>query len=247
MSDKISITKSTERALEILECFLDHNDELSMMEITKRCNFPQSTAHRIIATLENKQYLKRNPENKKYYLGTKVVQLGAVSIKGYKSNLRKIALPYMIKLRDLFNESVTLYVPYEKYRVCIERVEPERPLKTVLQIGERFLIDKGSSGKVLLAYMSEDKRKEIINDYDEKFAEMLMEVKDKGYAVSIGERDASLGAISAPIFDANDDMIIALSISGPIDRINNDEMDRKIQMVMQTCHDISNALGYRKL
>ncbi|MBN2286306.1 MAG: IclR family transcriptional regulator [Tissierellales bacterium] len=246
MSEKVSITKSIERAFEILECFLDHNSELSMMEITNYCNLPQSTAHRLIATLENQQYLKRNPENKKYYLGTKIVQLGAIGIKGYQANLRTIALPHMIKLRDLFNESVTLFVPYDKYRVCIERVEPERPLKTVLKIGERLLIDKGSSGKILLAYMSEENRKAILKDYDDKIASTLAEVKEQGYAISIGERDASLGAISAPIFDAHEDMIIALSISGPIDRIYNNEMERKIEIVKQTCHDISNALGYRK-
>ncbi|MBV1757436.1 MAG: IclR family transcriptional regulator [Dethiosulfatibacter sp.] len=246
MEEKLSITKSIERSFKVLESFLNGNSELSMTEIKELSGLPQSTAHRIIATLEEQDYLERNLDNKKYYLGTKIIQLGASGIKYYKLNTRRIALPYMIKLRDKFSESVTLFTVHEKYRICIERVEPERGLRTVMSIGEKLSIRNGASGKMLMAYMSDDYLEKILDDFDEELRLKLKKVKEQGYAISIGERDESLIAIAAPVFESNGEVLGALSLAGPTDRFYKEKMEEKISEVVKICDEISQTLGYRK-
>jgi IclR family KDG regulon transcriptional repressor len=244
MSSQAPTTKSLEKAFEILECFLQGSPELSFTEIVSMTGLPLGTAHRLIATLVSRNYLSRNPINKKYYLGTKIAHLGILGITNLRNNSRNIILPYMYELKAVLNESVTLFTAIDKYRVCIERVEPDRLLKTNLRVGERLNINQGASGKMLLSHMPEEEVRRIVNPCSDEFLSELAKIKEQGYSISLGEREEGLTAISAPIYDASGKLFAALSVAGPNERILKDDLDKKVQIVIQYCNEISRALGY---
>ena len=60
--------RSVERALDILLCFSRESPELSMTQIAKRVGIHKSTAHRLLATLEQKNFLERDPNSGAYPL-----------------------------------------------------------------------------------------------------------------------------------------------------------------------------------
>lgn len=75
-----STTRSVDRTLDLLECFITDEKELSLTEISDKTGLSLSTVHRLVNALLNRQYLIRNEDNKKYFLGPKIMQLGAAAL-----------------------------------------------------------------------------------------------------------------------------------------------------------------------
>lgn len=247
MAEANSSTRSIERAFDILECFIFDGTELSLMEISNKINLSPSTVHRLIGTLQKRGYLRRNPINKKYYLGSLIVQLGNISINILKKEFTQVAFPYMVKLRDKFNESVNMYVRNKNKRVCVQKVESKQSLRLVMNIGSILPLEKGAPGKVLLAALPDEKIKVLLGNYDEALSKSLEEVRKNKYAISRGEREKGLGAIAVPVFFVDGKVIAALSMTGPINRLLNKDVEQKIKAVIECASEISAALGYMDL
>lgn len=245
LDDKQSATslRTLERGLDILNCFCHSTTNLSLTELAASTGLNASTAFRILATLEKRNYITRNPETKKYHLGPQILCLFAPSVESL--DLRAVAAPHLQNLHSLSNESVCLYVAMNNHRVCLDRIETTHPLRRVINIGDRLSLTKGAGGKVLLAWMSEREQQQEIASSQITTAE-LEKIKQTGFAVSIGERDEGVAAIAAPIFDVSGQISAALSMSGPTVRFTQEVIEKMIPLVVKTAKDISSALGYQE-
>ena len=243
MESKNSPTRSVERALEILECFLDEK-ELTLSQISDMTKLSPSTAHRIIATLQSKHFVERSSDTKKITLGNKLNQLASKLPNEIHDELKKIAYSHMLKLNEIYNENVRLFILDGEYKMCIGVVESTRSLRQIIKLGERHLLIRGAAGKVFLAYMDANIRHEIIKDtrLDDAVFEKIIE---KGYALSVGEREEGLVGIASPIFDSQGKIAAVLSLSGPSVRFVNEEMSDKINDTMKIALEISKGLGYK--
>lgn len=242
MSENDSNIRAVERAIQILKCFRQEKLELTLTELAGEADLPRSTTSRILSTLEKHRLLARNEENQKYYLGAEMARLGVLCY----SNLdfRKIALPFMIELRDLYNESVSLYIAEGDQRVCIERVESTHPLRRVINIGNQLPLTRGASGRLLLAHMEKKQMEKILSKDPYVTVEALKELKRIGYTVSRGEREAGVTSIAAPIFNAQKRIVAALTISGPSERFKEEDIPERVKMLLHYAEVVSTALGY---
>lgn len=240
--EKNSPTRSVERALEILECFIDEK-ELTLSQISDMTKLSPSTVHRIIATLQTKHFLERNPDTKKIILGYKLNQLASKFQAETYDELKRAAYRHMLSLHDLYNENVRLFVLDGEYKLCIAAVESTRSLRQIIKIGERHLLIRGAAGKVFLAYMDPKRREEVIRDtrLDDSVFEKIIE---KGYALSVGEREEGLVGIASPIMDSEGNLVAVLSLSGPSVRFVNEEMSDKVNDTVKIALEISKELGY---
>lgn len=246
MTEKRSTTRSIERSLDILECFLHNKHGLSLMEIAEKSDLSPSTAHRILNSLLNRHFLERNSENKKFFLGSKIARLGNISLSSIDENFKEMSKIFMIKLRDKYNENASLYILEGESKLCIERVQSSRTLRQIINVGDRVTINKGSVGRVFLTYMEEEERNRIIDKYGNISIEEIMKTKEKGYAFSNGEREEGLVGIASPVFNIKGKMIAVLSLSGPSIRFLNEDLAEKIDDTIQTAKKISNALGFEE-
>jgi len=242
--EKDSNVRSVERALDILNCFGQNQMELTLTEISREIGLARSTTLRILSTLEKKEFLARNEETQKYSLGFKMAQLGMLCFSNM--DFRNIAKPYMVRLRDYYNESVSLYITQGNYRVCVERVESTQPLRRVINVGDRLTLTRGASGRVLLAYMGKEKIREILAQDGYTTEEELIKLREQGYTVSRGEREEGVTSIAAPVFNAKNKMISALSISGPTVRFSEEELPERIKKIKEFAEKISYDLGYQR-
>ncbi len=235
--------RTLERGLDVLDCFCQGSSKLSLTEVTTLTGLNPSTAHRIFATLEKRNYLKRDPETKKYQLGPQLFRLFLPSLEA--SDLRSIAKPHMQQLFDSSNESVSLYVALGEYRLCMERIETTHALRRVINVGERLPINKGAGGKALLAWMPEKQLKLLLANNIAIPLDELAAIRHRGYAISIGEREQGVAAIAAPIFDASGQIIASLAIAAPEIRFTADVIKNTVPLVVRTAEQISSALGYK--
>lgn len=238
MSKKQSTTRSIDRALEILECFLYHGKNLSLMEISNVTNLSSSTAYRIISALQEKGFVKKNEDDKKYSLGYKITELGKLCNVNLNNGVKYIAKPYMMDLSIKYNEDVRIFIVDGDHKLCIESVDSTRSLRHIMNVGDKHILFKGAPGKVLLAHMDKSNRKSILENTTIT-DEVLQKIRDKGYAISIGEKEEGLVGIAAPIFDMSQNVIAAISLSGPSTRFINEEIDEKIADTISTAKKIS--------
>lgn len=242
MENRNSPTRSVERALEILDCFLIE-DKLTLNEISEKTKLSPSTAYRIMQTLQNRYFIERDDKNKKFSIGDKINKLACSVTKDQNMELRKIVYPYMEKLKEKYNENIRLYIPDGSYKLCIEVIESTREHRALIKVGERHTIIRGAAGKVFLAYLDLSLRNNILKETNIT-DEALEKIKENGYALSLGEREDGLVGIAAPIFNGEGKVVASLSISGPAVRFINEEMSDKIDDILKYCKEVSSQLGF---
>jgi IclR family KDG regulon transcriptional repressor len=225
--EKVTV-RSVERALDILLCFTDKS-ELSLTEISARVELNKSTVFRLLASLERKGFLMRDPDNEKYRLGFRLWELSA--------NLTRVddpgimLLPEMERLRDVLEETVSLYVRDGRERVRIQAVESKQTIRRVAPIGARLPLTVGASSKILVAYADPETQEAILSASDwpttiekQSFMLQLLQIQQLGYASSVEEREAGTAAIAAPVKNQAGKLVAALSVSGPTSRLTSEKM-----------------------
>lgn len=242
--------QSLERALRILECFTLDKPELFLGEIAEKSSLSKSTVHRLLATMVLCGYVKQNEENQKYSLSLKLFRLG--SIVGGNISLRSVALSYMKQLCSEISETVGLSIADDDYRVCIEMVESAEVVRNFIKVGQRVPLCQGASSMVLLAYMPEHRKRQII-DQSEREGQLLLpkpELLDRleqivrhRYGTSVNDRIPGAFSVSAPVFDHRGHLAASLTAAGPVQRLTDHRMQFLIEKVKQSAHQISVAMG----
>ena len=122
-------------------------------------------------------------------------------------------------------------------------MESTKPLRRVINVGDRHLLTRGAAGRVLLAYLPEDRRGELLGRDPFTTEEALAELRQRGFTVSLGEREEGVTSIAAPVQDARREVVAALAMSGPSVRFEGPGFDDKIVKVKKCADLISEALG----
>jgi len=228
MEEGKSNVRAVERALDILLCFVER-PEWAMTEIADKVGLHKSTVHRMLATLEDRGFVARNPATDRYRLGIRVWELTAHL--SSSDDPSALLLPEMELLRDLLGETVSLYVRDGKERIRIQAVQSNQAVRRVANVGARLPLYVGASSKVLLAFGDDATRRLVMEDADwpasmnrKQYLAKLEEIRTAGYATSIEEREPGAAAVSAPIFNRSGKLAAALSVSGPSGRLTADMM-----------------------
>jgi IclR family KDG regulon transcriptional repressor len=245
--------KSIRNTLNILNCFTYENPEIRVTEISKKLGLSKSTVSRLLSTLLQGNFVAKVSTNQKYRLGPKILELANIFLSN--TELRNIAIPYLRDLRNKTGEMVSIFVIDGNQRVCLEKVDSPHEVRYVLSIGGRYPLHAGSSGKLLLAYLPEEKRKEIILKTGlprftsntitnfKNLEKQLNKIREEGYAVSHQERASLVASISAPIRNFKGEVIAALCISGL--EVHFADEKKFISLTRIAADRISKELGYQ--
>ncbi|OBK74121.1 IclR family transcriptional regulator [Mycobacterium sp. 1274761.0] len=184
-----------------------------LAELCERTGLPRATAHRLAAGLEVYRLLARDPEGR-WRLGPALVEL-AGHVNDPLVAAGAVVLP---RLREITGESVQLYRREGTSRVCVAALEPPAGLRDTVPVGAHLPMTAGSGAKILLAYSDAATQQSVLPSA--KFTDRtLAEVRKRGWAQSVAEREPGVASVSAPVRDGRGQVIAAVSVSGPIDRI----------------------------
>jgi DNA-binding IclR family transcriptional regulator len=184
-----------------------------LADLCERTALPRATAYRLAAALEVHRLLARDDEGR-WRLGPAVTELAA----RVNDPLLAASVAVLPLLRETTGESVQLYRREGTQRVCVAALEPAAGLRDTVPVGARLPMTAGSGAKVLLAYSDAATQKAVLPSA--KFTDrVLAEVRRRGWAQSVAEREPGVASVSAPVRDARGAVIAAVSVSGPIDRI----------------------------
>ena len=216
----------------------------SYTDITRATRLSRPTAHRLIRALELHGFLLQ-AGSAGYALGPRLLSLAASAMRDLP--LRDLAHPALERLAKSTGESAQLYVRDGDVRVCIDAVESESELRTIVAIGATLPLTKGSAGKVFLAWTADDDRNRVLaalpDDATISLARTIDATARRGWADSIGEREAGVASVSAPVFDGAATLVAAVSVSGPANRIGALRGRRYAPAVTDAARQIEAALG----
>ena len=250
-----SHVKSVSRALFLIEVLSRANRDLSLTELSKKTGWPKSTVHGLISTLRDYHMVEQSEVTGYYRLGIRLFELGNMVKRSW--DISEVAMPYLRKLNSELNETVQLAMEDKGEVLYVEKIDSNRMMRIVSEIGVRLPMHCSGLGKALLAYKDEHEVKKILTEKGmrpmtgrtiTKIPEFLKEmasIREQGYAMDDQEIMDGLRCVAAPIFDANDEVNYAISISGFYNNLRGEHLKNIIDKLKQASKNISYDLGYR--
>lgn len=214
--DSISGVGVVDKVIAVLRA-LESNGASSLIELQDATGMPRATAHRLASALEDHGLVRRD-SNGRFALGWGLVGLGKAAASALP--LVEMARPVLDELRAITGESVQLYVREGEGRRCVVSLESPHGLRWIVPEGSLLPLGAGSAGHVL-----EGER-----------------VDKRGWIQSIGEREAGVASVSAPVMNAQGIIVAAISVSGPIERLSRKPGERHGAAVVEAAKDLAKLL-----
>ncbi|MCK0174366.1 IclR family transcriptional regulator [Mycolicibacterium sp. F2034L] len=244
--------QSVDRALLVLE-ILARSGQAGVTEIAAELDVHKSTVSRLIAVLEGRGFVEQISGRGKYRLGFAIARL-ARAASGHL-DLGRLSQDICDGLTDALGETTNVAILDEDRIVnVVESIGPgEITLRT--WVGQNCPAHATSSGKVLLAALDvAEVRARLpvelpkftpatIDTLDDLLTE-LTEVRERGWSTVCEELEVGLNAVAAPVRDANDQVIAALSVSGPAYRVGEDSFAEVAKQTVAAADAVSRRLGW---
>lgn len=242
-----------DRTLDLLERLSQHPEGLTLTAMTEGLAMPKNSVFRILTTLTLRGYAERDESTKVYRLSRKLLSVSHGAIGGQR--LLQAASAVLTALRDATGETALLGTLSGSQGVVLDQVASSHPVKVVVEVGHAFPLHTAAPAKAMLAFLSEDMRKALIQGIHftkhtkttltsaKAFAAELAEVRDKGYALDRCEESETYACAAAPVFDARDEVIAAIWISGPSDRLPLSKLPAAAKVVADHAAKLSASMG----
>jgi IclR family transcriptional regulator, pca regulon regulatory protein len=253
-------SQSLERGLAVLSAFRSGRPLLGVSELGREVGLSRSTTHRYVATLATLGYLQQDDATKKYRLGPRVLDLGFSAI--HSMELREISAPHLQQLSDQTGYTVNMAVLDGTDIVYIERCRSarsgQRAIDLNLHVGSRLPAYCTSMGKVLLAFLADEARKDVLAELELRqrgpntltqrraLVAELERVREAELAINNEELAYGLRSIAAPVFSQSGAVAAAINLAVHSSMMSMGELVQRLGFPLkQTAAEISARIGYR--
>jgi len=237
-------SRTVNKAIDILEIFLQKDGRLGLTEISKLTGINAATTYRLISTLAKRGYLSQHQKKGAYSLGLKMLDFNYAIRRELKFiDFAYLSLSRLVKEQ---NESVYLTVLDADESLVIEEIGITEDLRINSPVGKRLALHCTACGKILLASLSEEERKayfsrntlksftkNTITDISQLEKELAI-VKTEGIALDKEEYRMGLWVTAAPIYNGSGSVIAAAGIIVPTSHVDVGST-KKFAMAIKSC------------
>lgn len=205
-------------------------------DLARRLTLPKATVHRLLLALEVFGWLERDGGSRPLWsVSMRPIAVGGRAIER-KSGLRMAALSVMDALRHATGETIHLGLVDGENIVLIERIDGVNSVNIFLPVGTSWDLSWSSSGKAVLAHLPEAEQQNYLrtprfrrkSETDiippGQLAEELAQIRERGFAISVGAPPAASSSIGTAIFDKRGRPFAGLSITGASDRLRKEQL-----------------------
>lgn len=220
--------QSVGRALNLLEALGASDGDASLGDLARTTGLQPPTAHRLLATLVQREWVVRNPNTSHYRLSRKLLSI-AGDIEARTARLCAVARPHLTALRDDTGESTNLVVLDGLAAVYIDQVPSQRPIRMFTEIGARVPAYASGAGKAMLAFQTPAVDRALdrltlealtVHTLTDRAAlkRALRQARSRGYAFDSEEYELGVACTAAPIRGGDGIAVAAISVSAPVAR-----------------------------
>jgi DNA-binding IclR family transcriptional regulator len=227
---------TTSTTFELIEAIQALNGA-RLTELAQELELAKSTVHRHLRTLENRGYLVKDGDE--YLVGIRFFDLGI--------HARNRLPGYSIaseKTREIAEETgeLSVFMVEEHGRgYILSREEGPHAVATGTRVGKAIYLHATAGGKCILASLPRERVEAIVDRWglpshtdatitdEETLYEELERIRDRGYAFNHEEHIEGLRTVAAPVFDDKENVLGALCISGPTNRLRGDRLEVELR------------------
>lgn len=209
MNSGVGVLDKAVSILNILE-----STPATLAQLVDATHLARPTAYRLAVALEYHRLVDRDQQGR-FTLGSRLAELAGAA---GDDRLLAIANPVLSALRDHSRESCELYRRQGDQQICVASVERPIGLRVSIPVGTLFSLQAGSSAQILLAWEDVERQRRTLR-YAKFNATQLSEVRRRGWAQSVSERETGVASVSAPVRASNGHVVAALTVAGPIERL----------------------------
>lgn len=251
MTNEPKTIKSVEKAVQVLDLLAKHPSGLNATEIANYMEQRVSGVFHLLTTLHELGLIQQD-QTKRYKLGLKLWQLGMRVIE--EEGLASRLTPFLKDLRNKTGETANLTVLYGNEILYIGQESSANLLQSFTQLGATAPLHCTGSGKLLLAYMDDDKKDHVLSALrltsytpntitsKSKLKAELENIRQNGIAYDHEEREKNVNCIGAPIFGYFNEVVACLSISGPSSRFTPKNQQIWTKILKDIAHKASRQL-----
>jgi DNA-binding IclR family transcriptional regulator len=244
--------QSVDRALMVMEIIATLG-QAGVTEIAAELGVHKSTVSRLISVLEARGYVEQLSDRGKYRLGFAIARLARST--SAQLDLVKQSQAACDALAVESGETTNLAVLDGDRIVNIAEAIGPAGIALRTWVGQSCAAHTTSSGKVLLAGLSVAEVRERLDSRLESFTDdtvttraaleaELDVVRQRGWASVREELEVGLNAVAAPIYDADGEVVAALSVSGPSYRLGEEHFEATAKRTIAAAESISRRLGW---
>lgn len=253
MAERSAPVQATQTTIAVIEALM-HLEPAGVSAVADHVGVPTSTVFDHLKTLEHHEFVVSN--DRKYRLGTRFLSIGGHHRS--KNKLYRVAEPEVEKMAHKTGEHANLMVEEFGQGVFVAKIKGEDAIDLDTYIGKRVNLQTTSAGKAILSCFPNERIDEIIDrrglpavtpetvtDRGELF-EQMDRIRERGFATDDEERIQGVRCVAAPLCDATDSVIGAVSVSGPKSGMQGDRFEKTIpNLVLRTANVIEVNLKYR--
>ena len=239
--------QSVERVFELLELITDAGGEVTLSELAGSTELPLPTVHRLLRTLVSLGYI-RQLANRRYALGPRLIRLGEAATRAQGV----LAGPQLIALVDALGETSNMAVLDSDMVLYIAQVPSKHSMRMFTEVGRRAHTHATGVGKAILAQLDNASVRSIvaragmptpttmsIGTVDELIAD-LDRIRERGYSIDDGEQELGVRCFAVAVPGAPSPT--AISVSGPVSRVDDAFAERAIPLLHQAAEVIANEI-----
>lgn len=246
--------QTAEKLLLVLEALAYQNQPVKLIDFAKELNMNPSTLYRFLSAMENTGYVTQNEVTGKYSLNLKLCYLAEM----VKRNQSLVALLHyaVVEASTLFQEAAHLAQAEDQRIVYVDNVTTTLQALTIQQyIGKTAPMHCTGVGKLFLSEYSDDALDAYIHHQEltaltpytittkESLRKELEQVRKQGYAYDNEECELGVRCVAVPIIDCSGHVVSGLSVSGPITRLTDELIKRKLPALLEIAERASKDLG----
>lgn len=244
-----------EQCMAVMELFSPSVREIGVVGAARRLGAGKGTVSRWLSAMHHAGFLERDPDSQKYRLSIRIAVLGELAKDA--SSLQRLATAELGALASETGETSTLAVLAGSEAMNVAAVESPRPIMHTGWVGRRLPLHATASGKVLLAWNTSARVKQLVPTHPKRLTDrtitrvdelirQLGEVRKNGYSVAWAELENDLAAVAAPVRDHTGSVIGALSVGAPVSRADAERLAFCVRAVVKAADSLSARLGYHE-
>lgn len=214
---------TVKRVSSLMEYLMECEGEASIRDIGHAADIPKSTVQRMLSSLEETGWVYQNPATQAYRIGFHF--LSFANSWRFRLELVKQTQAILEELSESTRETALLVVLDGDCGRCINKVEPEKTLKLVAEVGKTFPLHAAACGKILFAFCPEETRERVLSgslavytpktlvDPDSLRRELGL-IRKRGFAESYEELTLGAAEIAVPLVDSQSRLVAGLSVAG---------------------------------
>ncbi len=245
--------QAVDRALHLLEILGEDADGYRLTDLAARSGLSPSTVHRLLTTLEVRQFVQFDQSDGLWHVGRKAFQVGSTF--AHQKNFVAPALPFLRQLRDQTRETANLGVAIDGRVIFLAQVESREIMRAITRVGGSTPMVNSGIGKALLSTYAPNDVSAIVASYGmhkltpksltraRDLRENLAQARAEGYAVDDEEFQPGLRCIAAPVYDQQGEAFCAISVSGLAQRLTPERVPATGKLVAETARAMTLFLG----